>query len=661
MNKKENRFIRPSSLTPHPLITANIYLLFVQSALLLTLIISRRLVKNKMFFQKVFAFLLCFLLAGQSLAQNKPTSEPKKPEISAELKEKSIALLNSLARDAEQFYLAENRVTARMLVADLLWEHDEKRARAIFQDAISDLSSIIGQIPSEIAESPDEMYQTLNPVKMLRAELLMTLAKRDPKFALEAMQALGGKNAEGENLFAEDQTLELALAAKIAEKDPKQAYELAKKNLDNGLEYGVLSALEDIYKKDAELGGRLGKDIVAKIKEKRISSPYDYAGNSMSNSNRAYSNVSNSALSEASSINVWQVQMFLETIKRINRQGAKDKKTPVLGDAEIKETVEMLAQKYLNQPYLSPYEVARVMPEITKYFPASAQAIRRKLANSGTELDIQMRAQSIQDEIADKTSDEILQLAEKKPVEERDELYRQAAEKALNEGDAAKAKQLYEKVKKKPEYDYFNERIAAELPLALAKSGDLRATREMLAKLKTPEERIEVLTNLAVSVAAAGDKKTAAALAEEARSMYSGRMKQRKNLGSLLQLGYAYSNIEPAQSFALIEANMSFVNDVVAAGILLDEFNEMGSVKSDEVRLEIVRLESYRNMKNGVALIRNLATADFERTTNLVDRFTRPEARFFARLRVAEALLDPNAEQNEKDYQSKSDDRYNDY
>jgi hypothetical protein len=299
------------------------------------------------------------------------------------------------------------------------------------------------------------------------------------------------------------------------------------------------------------------------------------------------------------------------------------------------------------------------MPEITKYFPASAQAIRRKLSgNSGTDLDTQMRAQALQEEIDDKTPDEILQLAEKKPLEERDDFYRQAAEKAFNDGDVAKAKQLYGKIKKKPEYDYFDDRIEAGLPLALAKSGDLRATREILAKLKTTEERIEVLTNLAVSVSAQGDKKTSLALAEEARSMYSGKMKQRKNLDSILQLGYAYSIIEPAQSFALIETNLSFINDVIAAAILLDEFNDMGAVKNDEVRLEVVRLESYRNMKNGVAIFKNLATEDFERTTNLVDRFSRPEARFFARLRIAESLLDPEAVENEKEYQSRTNERY---
>ena len=59
-----------------------------------------------MFFQKIFAFLLCLLLVGQSLAQSKQTVEPKKFEISAELKEKSIALLNNLALVSLHFYLA---------------------------------------------------------------------------------------------------------------------------------------------------------------------------------------------------------------------------------------------------------------------------------------------------------------------------------------------------------------------------------------------------------------------------------------------------------------------------------------------------------------------------------------------------------------------------
>jgi hypothetical protein len=609
-----------------------------------------------MFHKKVFALALCLLLVGQNFAQKKTTEEPKKLEISAELKEKTLNLLNNLARETEQFYLGENRVKSRILVANLLWEHDEKQARAIFQSAVTDLNSMIGQIPPETEEGIEERYAEINPIKTLRTELLMALAARDPKFALEALQALSGKDSEGENLFTEDQTLELGIAALIVEKDPKQAYELAKKNLENSLEYSLFNTLEEIYKKDAELGARLTKDIVAKIKSKKINSPYDYTANS-NTSNRA-TNVSG-ATNDAP-IGIWQVQSFLETAKKLNRLAAKDGKPAALGETELKELIEVLAQKYLNQPYLTVYDVSKIMPDITKYFPALAQAIRRKLAaNNGVgELDNQIRTQTIQEEIDGKTAEEILQLAEKKPVAERDDFYRQAAEKAFEEGNVAKAKELYGKVKKKPEYDYLGDRIENDLPLALAKSGDMRATREVLATLKTPEERIDILTNLAVSVAAKGDKKTAAALVEEARAMYAGRMKQRKNLTSVMQLGYAYSTVDAGQSFTMIETNMQFINDIIAAGILLDEFNDMGSIKSDEVRLEIVESESYRNMKNGVALIRNLAGADFERITNLADRFSRPEARFFARYRITEALLNPDAEQNEKEMQSKADERY---
>ena len=609
-----------------------------------------------MFYQRILALVLCLVLVGQIAAQKTTTDEPKKLEIPAELKEKSLNLLNTLAREAEQFYLAENRVKARILIADLMWEHDEKQARAIFQAAVTDLNTMIGQIPPEDEDNADARYLEINPIKELRSELLVVLATRDPKFALEAMQTLNGKTADGENLFTEDQTLELSIASEIAEKDPKQAYELARKNLETNIDYTLFTTLEDIYKKDADLGAKLSKDILAKIKSRKINTPYEYSSNS--NMTNAASNSTRPG--EAAPIGLWQVQMFVDTAKKLNRFGAKDNKTPAIAESDLKELVELLAQKYLNQPYLTAYDVSKIMPDVNKYFPSLAQAIRRKLSanNGGSELDNQIRTQSIQEEIEGKTAEEILQLAEKKPVADRDDFYRQAAEKALEDGNATKAKEMYAKVKKKPEYDYFGERLETELPLALAKSGDLRATREVLAKLKTPEERIEILTNLAVSVASKGDKKMAASLVEEARSMFAGRIKQRKNLTSILQLVYAYSTVDAEQGFSIIESNVQFINDVISAGIMLDEFNDMGSVKNDEVRLSIVEMESYRNMKNGVATFRNLTLADFERITALADRFTRPEARFFARFRITEAMLDPNAEEYEKEMQTKADERY---
>lgn len=617
-----------------------------------------------MFYKRVLVVLLCAsFLSAQAFAQTKPTQADgnKAAPISPELLEKSVSLLDALAREAEQFGLPENRVKARALTANLLWEHDEKQARRIFQAAVSEMNSIIGQLSLDETDDETEAAEnslSLEEVKQMRSELLVTLAARDPKFALDSLSALNRRNAGGESIFTDDGALELSLVEKIAEKDPKQAFELAEKNLQAGLGYNLFSALESIYEKDADLGARLAQSVLGKIKSRdaRIISSSDYSAmsNGIITNTGTMSNRSGAAQETSFTANVWEVQRFLQSIKKLNRQALKDKKTPALTDAEIKDLVGILAEKYVKQQFLSPYEVAQVMPDITRYFPASAQAIRAKMMNGASgaaELENQIRVSEIQGETEDKTAEEVFQIAEKKPVAERDKFYRQAAERAFEEGDIARAKDFYARVKKREEYDYLGTKIDEGLPLALAQKGDMSAVRQALAKLKTPEQRIEILSALAQSVAQNGDKKIALTLVTEARAQYSGRMKQRRNLTSLLQLAQAYAVVEPEQSFVMLESNLSYFNDLIAAGILLDDFNEYGSVKSDEASLDTVRSESYRSAPGGVSLIKKLAAADFDRSVALADRFARPETKFFARFRIVEALLDPNAEDTEKQIQ----------
>jgi hypothetical protein len=618
-----------------------------------------------MIVKKFFVIVICFLLISNSFGQSstKSAAAPKS-DVSEAVREKALGLLNNLVREADQFSLPLNRITARTSVADLLWESDEKTARTVFQNAAADLNVLIGEIPTELSETEEENYERyalLADVKTLRSELLLALSAHDPKMALETMQLLSRKNADGANLFEDDQALELSLAAQIAAKDPKQAYELAKKNLENGLGNNLFSTLEDIYKKDAELGTKLAQDILTKIKSRdtTLSSPYDYISNS---GNRMASNVmvADKRISGGFVVNVWEVQMFLDTVKKLNRQAAKDKKTSVLSDNEIKSLIEILAQKYVRQPYLSSYEVSKIMPDIIKYFPAQAQAIRGKIGQTeSSTLNNLISKEAFETEIEDKSADEILQLIEKKPLAERDDLYYQAAQTSFSAGAIQDAKKFYGKIKTKREYDYLDKQIDNALPLALAQKGDLSEVRQMLSKLKTPEERIEILTALALSLAQNDDRKTAAAILNEARTMYSGRMKNRRNLASIIQLTQAFAVIETDQSFNFLEGNFNYFNDIISAAILLDEFNETGTVKDEEMRLDTVETESYRNVPKAVQLIKNLVAADFDRTVNLANKFARSEVRFATNLRIAEALLDADAEETEKNFQTKiSEEQY---
>lgn len=621
-----------------------------------------------MFYKKFFTLLLCFIFLGQTFSQTALKTEAKKSELSPEIREKTTALLNNLARSAEQFSLPANRVGARVLVAGLLWDSDEKQARSVFQSAVSELTQIVAQIPLENSDSEEEFnterYMALNDARNMRNELLMALATRDPAFALEALQALSRKNAADASIFEDDKNLELSVAAQIAEKDPKQAYELARRNLEEAIGANAFTTLESLYEKDSELGGKLAQDIFGKIKSKdaKITSRVDNIGNVSATGNIVSNQMISSDKTAVFTVNLWEIQAFLDTVKKLNRKAAKNKKTAVLSESEITETIDILAQLYIKQPYLSAYEVSKAMPEITKYFPAQAQAIRRKIGQSeGSMLNNLIGTQLFQDETEDKTSEEILQIIEKKPAQERDDLYWKAAETSISKGEIEEAKKFYGKIKTRREYDYLGKVIDSALPLKLAEKGDLRDTREILAKLKTPEERIEVLTTLAGTIGKNGDKKAAAALLNEARSLYSGRMKNRKNLSSVLSIARAYAILEPEQSFAFLESNLPFFNELIAAAILLDEFNETGAVQNEELRIEAVRRESYRNAPKAVALIKNLAVADFDRLANFADKFSRPEARFFAAYRIAESLLDPKAEETEKNFQANIEGEANDH
>lgn len=622
-----------------------------------------------MFYKKISTLFIFLTFAGQIPAQVGAGNNVKKTDISPELQEKAFVLLNNLAREAERFALPLNRIIARVGVADLLWEKDEKQARVIFQNAISDLSSLIDQIPvlQENADSSEESiterYIMINDARNLRSELLLSLAPRDPKFALEALQTLSRKDAQGIDLFEDEKTLELNLAAQIILKDPKLAYDLAKKNLDNGITSNLFSTLEHIYKKDAELGAKLAQDIVAKIKT--ADTKINVSTASMNNSaNRPIVVNSNITTSQSSGFTVssWEIQTFLETLKKLERQVAKNKKSAVLSENSYKEVNDVLAQIYLKQPYLSAYELAKTITEIAKFFPAKAQAIRAKIGQQEVStLGTLVVTEKFQAETEGKSADEITQFIEKKPISERDDLYWKAAEKAFSEGNMEEAKRFHGKMKNKREHDYLEKAIENALPMELAGKGDLSEVRQLLAKLKTNEERIEVLTTLAISVAEKNDKKMASALLEEARAVYSGRMKSRKNLTTILQLTQAYAVLDAEQSFVFLESNISYFNEIINAAILLDEFNESGSTQNDELRLDAIRSQSYQNIPKGVKLLKNLAVADFERTTQFAERFSRPEIRFFARYRILQSMLDPNAEENEKEFKTMLENEHHDH
>ena len=623
-----------------------------------------------MILQKFSILSLVLWLFFQNAAVPVPTpaQENKTPEISEELKKEAVGLLNSLTRETSQFGLPDNRIRTQIIVADLMWESDEKAARAIFQNALLELQNLVNQ--ANAAPPPEELktteqtalYSKQYSLSELRGEYLLTLAPHDPKAALDALLSLKTEPGAGQEYDPyNSEGLELQLASAIAKKDPDKAYQLAKNQLKDGVSYQLVETLKDLFKKDSTLAAKLSRDVLAKLKTTKIRTPPAESGSMAATSNMSGSmgNMSETAARQAQTeVDFWQASSFVTAASSLNRLAARDKDkklVPALTESEMKELVELVVQSFLAERNPAPYSIGSIMGEIKRYAPASAQRIRAKLgAEAVSQLESHAESSAYYADRTEKTLEELIADVDKAAPDMRDTRISEAVNKALEEDDPEKARVIANKIKDRKSYGYLFEQIEAALPLVKAKRGDLQEVRNLLSTLSTNEEKINTLAELAAALAAKGDKEIARKLLEESSALMTGRIKKREQLESALKIANAYALAAPDRAFALIDGDIAQMNEYINAGIMLDEFYDYGSLENDELLFSAARRQGLIHVSDSVNLLKNLAQADFQRTVALADKFQRPEIRFLVRLKIAQALLDPNAAEREKEERTKA-------
>ncbi len=150
-----------------------------------------------------------------------PTSQPAK--IDPVTEKKALDLIESLTEQVMNLRAPSNRIGAQVAVADLLWTRDEKRARSLFNAALSQLVSNI----AELDYSDPEVYSDITRVTQSRQELLIRIAAHDSELALSGLKQTrlsdNSTSARGNWSFNNESALELAIAGVIASKDPATA------------------------------------------------------------------------------------------------------------------------------------------------------------------------------------------------------------------------------------------------------------------------------------------------------------------------------------------------------------------------------------------------------------------------------------------------------
>ncbi|MDQ3687970.1 MAG: hypothetical protein M3430_20525 [Acidobacteriota bacterium] len=554
--------------------------------------------------------------------------EQKRPQ---ELERKALLLLEDVITDTSALQLPENRALVQATSADLLWKHDEERARSLFQDALSSLAQV--KPPAGIAAPPDDPDFTSF---RLRQQVLQLVARRAPQMALEFLRATRRPAPAGteasEQQSDPELLLEQSLAAQVATNDPKLALQIAEESLSKGISRAVLPLLHRLLKKDREAGAKLGSSVVAKLRSVNFNANPEAA-------EIAFSLLSMSTQPQTNEPNAKQQQ---DTMKA----------EPVLGLQNTRDLVDALATAALSGSPGSPmFEMlSSIMPQVEQYAPARLPLLRRKLAQFQQELDPHAKTMRDLESLMSggTTPEAILGVAAKAPREMRSVLYQQAAWQAMQKGDTDRARQIiHDNVQNSPEREQLLGEIDRQVLARATAQGNIEEARQMLAGVSSKNDRAEALAQLATSaMKVGGNRKLVGQLLDEAASLIRGRARNSKGLQVQLQVSHAFANVEPARSFEILEPLIAQTNELIQAAAVLDGFGgQAGIFRRGEIVMTSAMAVADRFSRYGL----DFALADFERTKEATNKFDRSELRILTRLLVVQAILSDRSDAENSD------------
>jgi len=516
----------------------------------------------------------------------------------------ALELLDSITQAIPSLRNSGNRVYLTSAVADLLWSKDEKRARALFEIVKQEIVAALADFDPGVQQA----YNGFEILQQRRRECLERMARHDPEMAISFLRATRLPSATS-NQQANEAHLELYLAGLLAGKDPEQALRMGRKSLRKGVSYPLLPLLSQIAAKNKELAQTLHKEIIDRLRTEDLPKNSEAAGAA------------------------WNLLNAFQP--------------PQANDDTYRELVEILASLMLSsasntatrnsQNYYNQFPL--LMPQLEKYAPARAPMLKQWFQSVKRSVDPNARKyQELNEQYQRGTVEDVLALAGKYGPEFQGQIYQQAAWKALAGGDANRARQIVSEFVTDPgQRQQMLEQIDTQLLWNAVNESKLAEARQLLSKVKSVEQRVQVLVNLATNVANKGDKKQALDLLAEARTMLDSSPANLGKLTAQLQLAQGYSSVDAQQSIALMQSIVVLVNQLVAAAVVLDGFENRYLQEGEWMK------SGYTSLGNLVNSIEQnlgmLALRDAEGARSLSDQLERPEIRLMAQLEIAQALL----------------------
>lgn len=638
--------------------------------------------------KKRFAVLLIALLVTVgvvpgSRAQEVSTQQQEaaeKQEKEKEAEAKAIALLEQVVAESSLLKLPENRVRVQIVAADLFWSRNKERARALFDGAAAGVNEMIATAKRQSQNQPQEqrgprggMFFEQDRAQnraaaQLRQELVLTAARHDATLATQLLQATQQASMPTDPQIAgrpdPDANLEQRLMAQIARTDPLQALKSAEEYLDKGQYPNSLAqVLTQLQAKDKDAAAKLSDRVFKKLQTENLLAKQD-AGNLALNLLRPGPRPSDSPTDGAKTTTVNPSQVLSETTFRDLMDtviAAAMKATPPTpgtergqnnmrggqgngpanrrNNAGTNPQPPTSLQLEQNAARMLLMGLQSLLPQIDKYLPARAGAVRQKLTQMGVDsqrLNQISANQQLGELMRQGTSESLLAAASTAPNNMRPSIYQQAAMKALDEGNADRARQIA------TQHLSGSQRTTvlqmADMRQLAQKSGDeaIEGVKQALASLPSDDERVRMVLQLA-SATQTANPKLALQILEEGQRIVSGRATSYRQFDNQIQVARAFATLDTGRSFEVLEPGINQLNELLSAAALLSGF-EVNVFRDGELPIQGgSRLTS--TVSQYAEALAGLARSDFERAQAMADRFQLVEARILAKMTIARSLL----------------------
>lgn len=593
------------------------------------------------------AFLI-FSAFTVSFGQVKSATESKteKTEAQLELEKKALKLTEQAVGEAATLKLWENRSLAFAMAGDLLWDSNQKRAKALFRDAADELVQGAIQPKEKAKDYYEDFYywQDRSP----RRVILLMIASHDADMALKFLQETrpadlqkaiddskrpsvkGQKKSpaemqkeSGDKFKAEQEvSLEQQFAAKAAEQDPKKAAKLIRESLKKGVSMSAVTLIQKVNEKDEELGKELFKEVLSKI----LTTKFDG-----DNDGRTERQIAAYLLNQSVNPKVFESR---------NEKFVKLK----IEEADLKDIADKLADFYLaSKGYNEFWGFNELLPAFKKYAPAKIDALKQKEKAILDNTPEQMRTYiegSKKASDPNSTPEELMEDAKNQTSWQKYNNYKLAVDKFLEKGDGEKARNSLKSEPDSKQKTDALEYLSSKQSEKAIKDGKMEEAQSLIESAETENSKISLMVDIALGFEKKNteeDHKTAVKLIEDASRLVNNVPESVEEGDNILKVVSGYALIEPKSAFEYLNNMIYMANDLMTAQALLAKYNKRSNnFRDGEIIYTQIFNNSYAKYSKALA---KLSEHDFGKTESLISQFQRQDIQIFAKMLVAQSIL----------------------